>query len=538
MRTFCSKDCPDLCDFYIEEKDGVPVFKPAEEKDGRNGFVCSKLKGFYEREITHGAEFDPESLKKAAELIKSLSGREFLYMRGSGSLGYAMGWWDVLFSNIKGAVFIDGSPCDITGESAHELDFGVCENPPVRNLEDADNIIIFGRNAKAVSQHFFSYLLKLKKAGKRILYIDPIRTETAPSATDFIRIKPACDGLLCEAYLAGDSDRRRELVKETGLTDEEFELFAGYIKRGRTAFITGFGLQRYKNGMAAVRWINRLAAETGNEHLLFYGRGSKMELAGVPKEPVRKVNISLLPDALERFPVMVIVGANPAVTFPEAEKWHRALEKVKLISIDTNITETSKHADVFIRAGGMFAQKDIMGSYFFNDRPSVRGKFADLPSDSELAAELAGLLGVKMDVTEPDRVERKTPPVRKYSVKPLESAVPYEHSGYRLITGSHTAYLNSQIPPSLGENDSRVFISPETAAKEQLAEGDRVEISGLPGCFTGIAGISGDIPDNVVFAYKNRRMTEGYINNATPFILTDSGNGIAYYDTFVNIVRK
>ncbi|MCD8567657.1 MAG: hypothetical protein LRY50_04690 [Geovibrio sp.] len=143
-----------------------------------------------------------------------------------------------------------------------------------------------------------------------------------------------------------------------------------------------------------------------------------------------------------------------------------------------------------------------------------------------------------MDVTEPDRVERKTPPVRKYSVKPLESAVPYEQSGYRLITGSHTAYLNSQIPPSLGENDSRVFISPETAAKEQLAEGDRVEISGLPGCFTGVAAISGDIPDNVVFAYKNRRMTEGYINNATPFILTDSGNGIAYYDTFVNIVRK
>ncbi|QAR34143.1 hypothetical protein EP073_12230 [Geovibrio thiophilus] len=538
MKTFCSKDCPDFCDFYIEEENGKPVFKSAEEKNGRNGFVCSKLKDFYEREITHGAESDPESLSKAAELIKSLNGSEFLFMRGSGSLGYAMGWWDVLFSGIKDAVFIEGSPCDITGETAHEFDFGVCDNPPAENLKNADSIIIFGRNAKVVSQHFFSYLLRLKKAGKRILYIDPIRTETAPSATDFIQINPACDGLLCEAYLTEDSGRRRELIAQTGLTEAEYNLFAGYIKKGRTAFITGFGLQRYKNGMAMVRWINRLAVKTGNESLLYYARGSKTELASVPKQPVRRVNISLLPDIIEQFPLMIIVGANPAVTFPETDKWHKALEKVKLISIDTNITETSKHADVFIRAGGMFAQNDVMGSYFFNDRPSVRGKFAALPSDSELAAELAGLLGVRLDITDPETVERKAPPSRKYTEKPLESAYPHESEGYRLITGSHTSYLNSQVPPSMGENDAFVFISPETAEKEQLTDGSNVEVFSPSGSFTGVINVSANIAGNVIFAYKNRKMTKGYINCATPVILTDSGNGVAYYDTFVNMVRK
>ncbi len=58
------------------------------------------------------------------------------------------------------------------------------------------------------------------------------------------------------------------------------------------------------------------------------------------------------------------------------------------------------------------------------------------------------------------------------------------------------------------------------------------------GSFTGRAKISGDLRGNVVFAYKNREMTEGYINCATPSVLTDSRNGIAYYDTFVNMVRK
>ncbi|GAB1536569.1 molybdopterin-dependent oxidoreductase [Geovibrio sp. ADMFC3] len=538
MKTFCSKDCPDLCDFYIEEQEGKITFRSAEEKNGRNGFVCSKLKGFYEREITCGEKFDPESLKNAAELIRSLEGQEFLYMRGSGSLGYAMGWWDVLFSNIKGAVFIDGSPCDITGTDAHEYDFGVCDTPPASNLAEADNIIIFGRNAKVVNQHLFAYLLKLKKAGKRILYIDPIRTETVSSATDYIRINPACDGLLCEAYLTEDAKKREEFIKIAGLTEQQFILFSDYVKNGKTAFITGFGLQRYKNGMAAVRWINRLAVKTDNEKYLYYARGSKGELKPVPKQTVRRINISELPEVIDKFPLMVIVGANPAVTFPKSEKWHKALEKVKLISIDTNITETSKHADVFIRAGGMFAQNDIMGSYFFNERPSLRKKFVNLPSDTELAEELAALLDMKLGVIQSENVERKTPPSRKYEEKPLQSAFPYHGKGYRFLSGSHTAYLNSQVAPSLGKNDPFVYISPETAEKESLKENDFVGVFSAEGSFTGIVRVSGNICENTVYAYKSREMAEGYINNATSMLLTDSGTGIAYYDTFVNIVRK
>jgi anaerobic selenocysteine-containing dehydrogenase len=94
------------------------------------------------------------------------------------------------------------------------------------------------------------------------------------------------------------------------------------------------------------------------------------------------------------------------------------------------------------------------------------------------------------------------------------------------------------VAPSLGKNDPFVYISPETAEKESLKENDFVDVFSAEGSFTGIVRVSGNICENTVYAYKSREMAEGYINNATPMLLTDSGTGIAYYDTFVNIVRK
>jgi anaerobic selenocysteine-containing dehydrogenase len=539
MRMFCSKDCPDLCEFDIELRDSKPVLTPAPANGGRNGFVCSKLKDFYDMENANGLEFEKESLNKAAELIRANAGNKFLYIRGSGSLSYGMSYWDVLFSQIEGAVFIEGGPCDNTGCDAHELDFGVCANPPVENLEQTENIILFGKNCRAASQHFYAYMKKLKQEGKKILYLDPVRSETVMLADDFIQIHPSADGLLCEAWLrkSEGADDWRTLLEHTGITEEQFLLFDSYIKHGKTGFVQGYGLQRYKNGMAAVRWINRLAVRTGNEKNLYFGRSSKAGLKTLQAAASEYVNISKLPAALEDFPLIIIAGANPAVTYPGTNLWHELLGRKMLICIDVAMTETAKHSDVFIKVGGMFSQTDAMSSYFFDIEPSFREKFTKSVSDSEAARKLGKLLGIEIKLTAPENIERSEVPQRVYSEKPLSSAWFHEKEGYRLLSGSHPAYLNSQVPERLGENISLVYMSDEAASENRLKDGDIVSVYNSLGSFDGVVRISRNVQGKTLFAYKSRKMSKGWLNMVTFSDPTDSYTAPAYYDTFVNIKK-
>jgi len=84
----------------------------------------------------------------------------------------------------------------------------------------------------------------------------------------------------------------------------------------------------------------------------------------------------------------VIVASNPLVSYPSTEKFKAALEKLKIrIVVDTNITETASLATHFIKVGGMFAQEDICGSYFYPDRMLKRDKIVALPSDFPLSKQ-------------------------------------------------------------------------------------------------------------------------------------------------------
>ena len=539
MKYFCSKDCPDMCEFTIErDDDGTPLFIPAERRDGRNGFVCAKLKDFYHRECVEAPEEDPAALRKAAELIRKHEGN-ILYLRGSGSLAYRMACWDLLFSRVPGTTFVSGNPCDSTGTAAHEYDFGTAANPPASNLENAETIILFGKNAAAASPHFYQYLKELKKKGKRILYIDPIKSETERLADDFIRINPGCDGLLCEAYLLKLEGKEgwEMLVEDAGLSREGFDLFRDYVTSGSTAIIEGCGLQRYSNGMATVRWINRLAVETGNMDLLYYGRSSKRGLA--PTGAVKKNSIPLhrLPGNLDDYSLIVLVGVNPAVTYPDSDAWNRILSEKKVICVDTNMTKTAVNADVFVRVGGMFSQADIMTSYFFDIPHARRDRFHDELSDCEAAQAIGRELGYEIDTLDAAHVDTVAAPERRYIEKPLETSWPKnpEPGKFRLLTGSHAAYLNSQVPRRLGENDALVYISPAAADEQGLADGMLVTVAGSCGSFDGIVTFSDKVAERDLFVYKNRKMKKGYPNMAVAAEPTDSGTGYALYDACVTI---
>ncbi|HCW92588.1 MAG TPA: hypothetical protein DHM44_02795, partial [Flexistipes sinusarabici] len=280
MLSYCSKDCPDLCSFDITVKGGKADIKPSQHYFLDVPFVCTKLKHFFDREFSDVKSFvknaaeeqKPCSHKDAvwetAQFLKRNRDKKILFIKGSGSLGYNMYYWDKLFSNFPNCWFVEGGPCDETGIYAHVKDFGCIKNPAVTNLSQAETIILFGKNARNCSPHLYAYLKKMKKNGKKIVYIDPVKTATAELADKFIRINPGTDGLLTAALLEeivpGQGRKIDGILEKTGLLSEDFNYLKECVKDGKTAFIQGFGLQRYSNGANIVSWINRLAVYTNN----------------------------------------------------------------------------------------------------------------------------------------------------------------------------------------------------------------------------------------------------------------------------------
>ncbi|MBZ4642963.1 MAG: hypothetical protein JG767_572 [Deferribacteraceae bacterium] len=547
MKFFCSKDCPDGCHFEITESG---KFKALPNVFDKSPFFCSKLIKFYRREIKPEECFYVDkgrkikcdyqtAIDKMSELLKS--SRNILFLRGSGSLGYKMRYWDMFFSNFDKCHFVSDNPCDETGVIAHEEDFGVCTNPDVRNLEHVDTIIIFGRNARVVNQHLYSYLKHLKK---EIIYIDPIKSETAKIAKKYIRINPATDGILCNHILGSLGYIKNflnldETIKLTGISREDIEFLKSKIKPKKTGLITGFGLQRYSNGKNIVQWINRLAYYTDNLDTLYYGKSSSAYLSGISVNKKNKITIKEAYDRLKTgyFDLVVIVAANPLVTYPETNFLKKIFDNVNLVTIDTNLTDTVDKSNIFIKVGGMFAQDDILGSYFFDGVMNKRERFLDTISDTDVVKMLSEKFDFQIKVKSIDEINYEKKALRRNFTKDeIGISLPIMGNGLRLISNSHSLYLNSQLAEDEIAEEF-LHISPDDAYKFDINDGDMVELFNEYGNLKIHAKITDKVAKGYVMVYKSKKYFGNTPNILTKMSQTDAGLAVAYYDTFVNIRR-
>jgi len=552
MNFFCSKDCPDLCGIEAIEKNGKYTFKGVPEKWSETGFVCSKFKVFAERELctkqsswelTDGKMSElteQEAIDRLAEMLEQYRDKKILYMRGSGSLAYNMAYWDVFFSKFENCWATSGGPCDDTGGDAHELDFGVNSNPDITNLEKAETIILFGKNAAVCSQHLYSYLKKLKKDGKRIIYIDPVKTRTAEIADRYIQINPMCDGILACALLQGlgleSGYDIRLLLERSGISDEEFSYLKDSIVKGRTGYIQGFGIQRHTNGQNAFQWISRLAVKTGCEDTLYFGHSSKRHWPAMKADFKGHIHVDKIADTLAEggFDLYVNVAANPAMTFPDTKRWEEGLKNTRTVVVDTNMCRTAEYADFFLKVGGMFTQKDMMASYFFS-QDYKRDRIAEGMSDVEAVMLLSKKLGFDISEKKLEDVPVQTLAKRDYRTDKLGLDVPDKKDGLMLITSSHESYLNSQTLEGMEKGLQVIYINPKDADRLGIKNGCDVKISGDKGSFTADAEITTDVTEGTVMCWKNIPMKKGFTNNAIPNVLTDSGNGLVYYSHYVSL---
>ncbi len=557
MRYFCSKDCYDFCEFNIESMPSghatfEPIAKPWEEK----GFVCSKLTGFYQRETEQPAEpfivsngikkncSDQEALDFAASLLHTHRQGRILTLRGSGSLGLIMKYWEVLLTQLPGTEIIESGICDTTGDQAHMDDFGILKNPPLENLEEVNTILLFGKNARVTSPHLYARLLQLKKQGKKIIYIDPVQAETASIADHYIPIKPGSDGCLAALLLSRlgieKQQEEKDLQAVCAISDADLMTLQDTIDEGKTAFICGYGMQRYFNGKNSFQWVNRLAVLTGNIDNLFMGHSSTKDLVkpSITKRP--ELSLAQAVEAMEQGSVdlLVVIAANPLVSFPDSNRWKKILEKQKCIVVDVCNTPTTQQADCLLAVGGMFAQPDVQGSFFFEGKATRTTSFLENRlSDSDVILELAKRLDLSVDITSPENVqEKKLTGRRTYHQENLPLKVPTKtDTGLRMLTSSSSDWLNSQVPPRASKRDTVAHISSTTAQSYGLQDQGKIRVIGECGSFETICSISDRVDDNTVLVYKSREMLKGWPNMAVSHHETDADNGIALYEATVTL---
>jgi hypothetical protein len=478
MDFFCSKDCPDLCGMEISATAPPWTITGKAQNWCSPGFVCAKFNDFATREINNGllswqkqagelTEYrDPATaLDALAGWLDGFRDKNILLLRGSGSLGYNMGYWDQLFSMFRQCHQVVGDPCNATGETAHQEDFGSVNNPCPSNLETAETIILYGKNAAVTSPHFYVYLKKLKAAGAEIILLDPVRTATAALADHYMMIHPACDGLLACALLTELGYEQNypvaELLATAGISDSDFQLLLDRIRHRQVAHVQGLGLQRQENGMNAVRWINRLAQRTGATDRLYYGHGSKRLWRKHPAHFSRQVDIVELPARLAagEFDLLVNIAANPAVTYPDSQLWATGLQRTPTLVVDTNRSATAAYADFFLKVGGMFAQEDFQASYFFPHQ-YTRAALTDELSDLQAVQGLASRLNIPLTLRTAAELALPALPPRVYQTADLDLHWPQQMRDYRLLTASHPAYLNSQIVAGQEQGLQVVHINP------------------------------------------------------------------------------
>ena len=212
----------------------------------------------------------------------------YSYAGNMAVLGY--GSMDRRFFHRLGASQLDRTICASAGGAAFELVYGRKIGTDTEHFHHARLILAWGANIHGNNIHLWPQIEAARRAGARLIVIDPYRTRTAALADWHIAIHPGSDGALAlgmmhviigeglydRDYVAAHTHGFPELAEHvrpytpervavwTGLTAEEIgRLAREYATTQPTAIRMNYGVQRSENGGTAARAICMLPALTG-----------------------------------------------------------------------------------------------------------------------------------------------------------------------------------------------------------------------------------------------------------------------------------
>jgi anaerobic selenocysteine-containing dehydrogenase len=387
--TACGLDCYDACCIVVD-KEHFPKVKGTKNHPAGNGALCALLNRYMpqtERITVARVDGKEVSIEEAmAEVAKAFKAPKSLLWRGSGNLGVMQEVTNLFIEKIGGSL-THGSLCDAAGEAGILLGRGVNRTLPLEQIANADTVVVWGRNITVTNAHLMPFI-----EGKKLVVIDPVKTEIAKKADLHMQVEPRMDYYVAillsrfifmedgediewlEAFAPEFEDfydytrehRIKAILEHIGTDLGEMGRILEYLRDQKVVFLVGAGVQKYSTGSYTLQAIDSLAAVLG----LFGKEGCGVHYLGSSKlgfEDPFKVDTTSVPKATTNFAffdTVLVQGGNPAESMPDSNRVRQGLEAVKnLIYFGLYENETSKHARIVIPAKNFFEKEDIRLSY-------------------------------------------------------------------------------------------------------------------------------------------------------------------------------
>jgi anaerobic selenocysteine-containing dehydrogenase len=459
VHAVCSHDCPDSCGVLVtvDELSGRAVKVQGDPSHPvTRGFLCGKVAKYLERvyspdrllypmrrragvakgPLPKGREAEAferitwdEALDEIAARLKDIAAEfgpesvlPYSYAGTIGQLGY--GSMDRRFFHRLGASQLDRTICAAAGGAALKSVYGVKLGTIPQDFAHAGLIIAWGANIHGNNVHLWPFIEEARRAGARLVVIDPYKTRTAALADEHLVIHPGTDtalalGLMHVILREGLEDREyidrcttgfeelkahalkaehspENVARVTGIAAETIvrlaRAYAGAGRDGRrpAAIRLNYGIQRSENGGTAARAVCMLPLLTG----AWQRRGGGLQLSTSGSFPfdsnalempelmkssplgraARVVNMSQLGQALTMHdagvggpPVkaLFVYNSNPAAVAPNQNDVLRGMAREDLLVVvhEQFFTDTADYADVLLPAATFLETKDVQGAY-------------------------------------------------------------------------------------------------------------------------------------------------------------------------------
>jgi anaerobic selenocysteine-containing dehydrogenase len=469
VRGACPHDCPDTCALLTTVEDGVAVRvagNPAHRHT--DGVLCTKVSRYAERTYhperlvqplrrtgpKGSGRFEPvswdDALDDIARRLGDIAAREpqaILPYSYAGTMGLVQSESIAArFFHKLGASLLDRTICSSAGTEALTRTLGGKVGMKVEFFAESKLILVWGSNSITSNLHFWRLGQEAKRAGARLVCIDPRRTETAEKCHEHVQLRPGTDAALALAmmhelivndWLDHDYIARHTLGWEglreralrwsperaagvCGVPVEQIRALARDWGTTRPAAIRlNYGMQRVRGGGNAVRAVACLPALTGAWRdraggLLLSSSGLfPVDKAALQRPDLlagrtpRTINMVTIGDDLLRpaspafgpkIEALVVYNSNPVAVAPESPKVVAGFARDDLFTVvlEHFQTDTADYADYILPATTQLEHWDVHMAYGHTDvllnRPAIAPVGQARPN-SEIFRQLARRMG-------------------------------------------------------------------------------------------------------------------------------------------------
>ena len=472
VRAACPHDCPDTCAMRVTVQDGVAIKVQGDpDHPPTHGALCTKVARYPERTYHPERVLHPlkrvgpkglgrfervgwgEALADIALRLQAIAARNpqaIVPYSYAGTMGLVQSEsMAARFFHRLGASQLDRTICSSAGGEALAATYGAKVGMHLPFYAESRLILIWGSNSIASNLHFWTFAQAAKRAGAKLVCIDPRRTETADKCHQHIALMPGTDGALAlglmHELIANDGLDHDYIARHVGAgwpalreralqwppervatvcgiaADEVRQLARDYATTQPAAIRLNYGMQRVHGGGNAVRLIALLPCLTG----AWRHRAGGMLLSSsgwfkpfrndaalqrpdlMPSPLPRTINMSTIGDDLLRessaafgpkIEALVVYNSNPVAVAPESGKVVRGFARDDLFTVvlEHFMTDTADHADYVLPATTQLEHLDVHTSYghttlVFNE-PAV-APLGEAKPNTQIFRELAWHMG-------------------------------------------------------------------------------------------------------------------------------------------------